>query len=100
VPAAIMSVAAANLFTGNIYREFFARDATPAQETRVAQLVPLLVKVGALLFVRALSNRPGGHALACRAGLPAGNVPAWRRSRRSRPGTAERTRWLPRACTA
>ena len=56
VPAAIMSIAAANLFTRNIYKEFFARGATPAQETRVAQLVSLLVKVGALLFVLALSK--------------------------------------------
>src|SRR5438067_2133361 len=56
VPAAIMSIAAANLFTRNIYKEFFARGATPAQETRVAQLVSLLVKVGALLFVLELSK--------------------------------------------
>src|SRR6266487_5760908 len=56
VPAAIMSIAAANLFTRNIYREFFARGATPAQETRVAQLVSLLVKIGALLFVLELSK--------------------------------------------
>jgi SSS family solute:Na+ symporter len=56
VPAAIMSIAAANLFTRNIYREFFKRDATPAQETRVAQLVSLIVKAGALVFVLALSK--------------------------------------------
>src|SRR6266487_2712287 len=55
-PAAIMSIAAANLFTRNIYREYFSRDATPAQETRVAQLVSLLVKIGALLFVLELSK--------------------------------------------
>ena len=30
VPAAIMSIAAANLFTRNIYRDFFAPDASPA----------------------------------------------------------------------
>jgi solute:Na+ symporter, SSS family len=47
VPAAIMSIAAANLFTRNIYREFFARDASPAHETRVAQAVSLIVKAGA-----------------------------------------------------
>jgi SSS family solute:Na+ symporter len=56
VPAAIMSIAAANLFTRNIYREFFARNATPAQQTRVAQLVSLVVKAGALAFVLALSK--------------------------------------------
>jgi solute:Na+ symporter, SSS family len=56
VPAAIMSIAAANLFTRNIYREFFRPDATPAQETRVAQTVSLVVKAGALVFVLALSK--------------------------------------------
>jgi solute:Na+ symporter, SSS family len=56
VPAAIMSIAAANLFTRNIYREFFARDASPAHETRVAQGVSLIVKAGALVFVLALSK--------------------------------------------
>jgi SSS family solute:Na+ symporter len=56
VPAAIMSIAAANLFTRNIYREFFVRDASPAHETRVAQGVSLVVKAGALVFVLALSK--------------------------------------------
>ncbi|MFG2407874.1 monocarboxylate uptake permease MctP [Streptomyces brevispora] len=51
VPAAIMSIAAANLFTRNIYKDFLKPDATPAQETRVSKLVSLLVKVGALAFV-------------------------------------------------
>ena len=55
VPAAIMSIAAANLFTRNIYREYFRPGATPAQQTRVAQTVSLLVKLGALIFVLALS---------------------------------------------
>ncbi len=55
VPAAIMSIAAANLFTRNIYREYFRPDASPAHETRVAQTVSLLVKLGALIFVLALS---------------------------------------------
>ncbi|MEV7028290.1 monocarboxylate uptake permease MctP, partial [Kitasatospora sp. NPDC093558] len=51
VPAAIMSIAAANLFTRNIYKELVRPGATPAQETRVSKLVSLLVKVGALVFV-------------------------------------------------
>ncbi|MFF0472717.1 monocarboxylate uptake permease MctP [Streptomyces sp. NPDC004284] len=51
VPAAIMSIAAANLFTRNIYKDFIKKDATPAQETKVSKLVSLLVKVGALIFV-------------------------------------------------
>jgi solute:Na+ symporter, SSS family len=57
VPAAIMSIAAANLFTRNIFKEFFKPDASPALETRVAQFVSLLVKIGALLFVLALSPK-------------------------------------------
>ena len=51
VPAAIMSIAAANLFTRNIYKDFIKPDATPEQETKVSKLVSLLVKVGALVFV-------------------------------------------------
>ena len=56
VPAAIMSIAAANLFTRNIYLEYFKPDATRAQQTRVAQSVSLVVKAGALVFVLALSK--------------------------------------------
>src|SRR5919199_1298641 len=48
VPAAIMSIAAANLFTRNIYREYMNRDASPAQEARVSKLASLVVKAGAL----------------------------------------------------
>ncbi|MEV7014069.1 monocarboxylate uptake permease MctP [Streptosporangium sp. NPDC051022] len=51
VPAAIMSIAAANLFTRNIYREFVKPDASDAEETRVSKIVSLLVKIGALLFI-------------------------------------------------
>ncbi|MFI9050309.1 monocarboxylate uptake permease MctP [Streptomyces sp. NPDC053427] len=51
VPAAIMSIAAANLFTRNVYKDFLKPDATAAQEHKVAKLVSLLVKVGALVFV-------------------------------------------------
>ncbi|GAB3198595.1 sodium:solute symporter family protein [Nocardioides hungaricus] len=56
VPAAIMSIAAANLWTRNVYKAFLRRDATPAQETQQSKLVSLLVKVGALVFVLALSK--------------------------------------------
>ena len=50
VPAAIMAIAAANLFTRNIFREFFKPDASPRLQTRISQWVSLVVKVGALLF--------------------------------------------------
>src|SRR3954452_8802233 len=51
VPAAIMSIAAANLFTRNLYKEYLRRDATHAEEAKVAKIASLFVKVGALLFV-------------------------------------------------
>ncbi|GAA2562030.1 sodium:solute symporter [Winogradskya consettensis] len=51
VPAAIMSIAAANLFTRNIYKEYFRRDATPAQEATVSKIASLVVKVGAVAFI-------------------------------------------------
>jgi SSS family solute:Na+ symporter len=56
VPAAIMSIAAANLFTRNIYRAFFRPAASPAEETRVSKLVSLFVKLGAMLFILALNS--------------------------------------------
>jgi SSS family solute:Na+ symporter len=51
VPAAIMSIAAANLFTRNIYREFFHGAATDRQEAQMAKWVSLIVKLGALVFI-------------------------------------------------
>jgi len=51
VPAAIMSIAAANLFTRNIYREFFHARATDKQEAQMAKWVSLVVKFGALVFI-------------------------------------------------
>ena len=50
VPAAIMSIGAANLFTRNIFKEFFKPDASPRLETRVSQWASLVVKLGALYF--------------------------------------------------
>src|ERR1700744_626661 len=50
VPAAIMAIASANLFTRNIFKEFFKPDASPRLETGVSRWVSLVVKVGALLF--------------------------------------------------
>jgi solute:Na+ symporter, SSS family len=56
VPASIMSIAAANLFTRNIYKEYFNKNATSAQETKMAKLFSLIVKVGAMVFVLALPS--------------------------------------------
>jgi solute:Na+ symporter, SSS family len=54
VPAAIMSIAAANLYTRNIHREFVNRNMSHEQETNVAKLVSLIVKVGAVAFILGL----------------------------------------------
>jgi solute:Na+ symporter, SSS family len=51
VPAAIMSIAAANLWTRNVYKEYLHRDATPAQEARMSKLASLVVKAGALAVI-------------------------------------------------
>jgi solute:Na+ symporter, SSS family len=51
VPAAIMSIAAANLYTRNIHREFFNKNPTDKQESRMAKMVSLIVKAGALVFI-------------------------------------------------
>ncbi len=57
VPAAVMSVAVAALFTRNIYAEFFAPRTTPKAEVRVARWVSLLAKVAALAFVFGLRDQ-------------------------------------------
>ncbi|WP_131116230.1 monocarboxylate uptake permease MctP [Lichenihabitans psoromatis] len=51
VPAAIMSIAAANLWTRNVYIEFINPNATPLAEARMAKWVSLVVKFGALFFI-------------------------------------------------
>jgi solute:Na+ symporter, SSS family len=54
VPAAIMSIAAANLFTRNIYKEYLHKDASPAEEARVSRLTSLVVKAGAVVVILVL----------------------------------------------
>jgi solute:Na+ symporter, SSS family len=51
VPAAIMSIACANLFTRNIYKEYFRPGCSDAQESRMAKIVSLIVKAGGLVFI-------------------------------------------------
>jgi SSS family solute:Na+ symporter len=51
VPAAIMSIAAANLFTRNIYKEYLRKDATSRQEAKVAKFASLVVKLGAVAAI-------------------------------------------------
>lgn len=54
VPAAIMSIACANLFTRNIYKEYINPKVSGAGESQVAKIASLIVKVGALFFILAL----------------------------------------------
>ena len=51
VPAAIMSIGAANLFTRNLWRPLVNPDISPAKEASTAKMVSLVVKFGALLFI-------------------------------------------------
>jgi SSS family solute:Na+ symporter len=60
VPAAIMSIAAANLFTRNLWGEFARTPLTPKKEAAQAKIVSMLVKVGALAFVL---ETPGSYAI-------------------------------------
>jgi len=54
VPAAIMSIACANLYTRNLYKEFWRPDCSEAEEARVAKIVSLVVKIGAVVFILAI----------------------------------------------
>src|SRR6476659_1361668 len=56
VPAAIMSIAAANTFTRNIYKAWLKPDATVQQEAKVSKLTSLVVKAFALIFVLTLDK--------------------------------------------
>ena len=52
VPAAVMSIAAANLFTRNIWRQYIRPNSTSlSEEATVAKIVSLIVKIGALVFI-------------------------------------------------
>jgi SSS family solute:Na+ symporter len=51
VPAAIMSIATANTFTRNVYREFINPTCTDQQESQMAKIVSLVIKAGALVFI-------------------------------------------------
>ena len=51
VPSAIMSIACANIFSRTIYRGFLAPNATPVDESSIAKIASLVVKLGALVFI-------------------------------------------------
>src|SRR3954470_24420545 len=57
VPAAVMSIASANLFTRNLWREYVNRDADDHEQTRVARWASVFMKAGALAFVLFLPQK-------------------------------------------
>jgi SSS family solute:Na+ symporter len=57
VPAAVMSIGAANLFTRNFWKPYVNPNVTHAGEAKVAKTVSLLVKVGALVFILFLPTK-------------------------------------------
>jgi SSS family solute:Na+ symporter len=53
VPAAVMSIAAANLFSRNIWRVYIRPKASPREEANVSKVASLVVKAGALAYILA-----------------------------------------------
>ncbi|EJN02468.1 sodium:solute symporter family protein [Phyllobacterium sp. YR531] len=51
VPAAVMSIGAANLFTRNFWKAYINPQVTDEGEAKVAKITSLLVKIGALLVI-------------------------------------------------
>ena len=65
VPAAIMSIGAANLFTRNIWKPLLRPQISSREEATIAKIVSLVVKLGALLFIIFLP-----HAICHRSSAP------------------------------
>jgi len=57
VPAAVMSIGASNLFTRNFWKPYVNPNIDNAGEQKVAKIVSLVVKVGALVFILFLPTK-------------------------------------------
>jgi len=57
VPAAVMSIGASNLFTRNFWKPYVNPQIDNAGEQKVAKIVSLVVKVGALVFILFLPTK-------------------------------------------
>jgi SSS family solute:Na+ symporter len=57
VPAAVMSIGAANLFTRNVWKSYVDPDISHAGEATVAKIASLVVKLGALAFTLLLPTQ-------------------------------------------
>jgi SSS family solute:Na+ symporter len=51
VPAAIMAIASANIFTRDIWRQFVSPNVRPATESLIAKYFSIVMVIGALLFI-------------------------------------------------
>lgn len=56
IPAAIMSISAANLFTRSVYVEYFRPRASPVEEARVSRWTSLVMKFGAAAVILAFDS--------------------------------------------
>lgn len=57
VPAAVMSIGAANLFTRNFWKPYVNPNVSAEGEAKVAKMVSLVVKFGALVFILFLPTK-------------------------------------------
>ena len=57
VPAAVMSIGSANLFSRNVWKAYVNPAVTPAGEAQVAKVTSLVVKLGALLCIFFLQTK-------------------------------------------
>jgi SSS family solute:Na+ symporter len=57
VPAAVMSIGASNLFTRNFWKPYVNPNINPEGEAKVAKVVSLVVKFGALVFILFLPTK-------------------------------------------
>src|ERR1700710_2811801 len=57
VPAAVMSIGAANLFSRNVWKAYVNPNVTSAGEAQVAKITSMLVKVGALVAILVLPTQ-------------------------------------------
>src|SRR4051812_21169438 len=57
VPAAVMSIGAANLFSRNVWKAYVNPNVTSAGEAQVAKITSMLVKIGALVAILVLPTQ-------------------------------------------
>ena len=57
VPAAVMSIGAANLFSRNVWKAYVNPNVTPSGEAQVAKITSMLVKIGALVAILVLPTQ-------------------------------------------